>query len=173
MSAVRALVFDLYGTLIHLDERPFQREIPRLVAAPRREWIEFLRDVLVVRSFASGEEFVDAIFERFPPQAGLDRVEARGRARALLDRELQAARVEPSVRSILGFLRRRGLALGLLTNSASPYREPFERFTLAESFDKALFSCDLGVKKPVAASYGAADCCFTRNNTCFVPTTVY
>lgn len=156
MSAVRALVFDLYGTLIHLDERPFQREIPRLVAAPRREWIEFLRDVLVVRSFASGEEFVDAIFERFPPQAGLDRVEARGRARALLDRELQAARVEPSVRSILGFLRRRGLALGLLTNSASPYREPFERFTLAESFDKALFSCDLGVKKPVAASYGAA-----------------
>ena len=64
MSAVRALVFDLYGTLIHLDERPFQREIPRLVAAPRREWIEFLRDVLVVRSFASGEEFVDAIFEQ-------------------------------------------------------------------------------------------------------------
>ncbi|MEO8197389.1 MAG: HAD family hydrolase, partial [Thermoanaerobaculia bacterium] len=54
------------------------------------------------------------------------------------------------------FLRRRGFALGLLTNSASPYREPFTRFTLEESFDKTLFSCDLGVKKPAEASYRAA-----------------
>ena len=71
MSAVKALVFDLYGTLIHLDERPFQRGISRLITAERREWIEFLRDVLVIRAYASGEEFVDAIFARFPPQPGL------------------------------------------------------------------------------------------------------
>ncbi|MEO8198856.1 MAG: HAD family hydrolase, partial [Thermoanaerobaculia bacterium] len=120
MNAVKALVFDLYGTLIHLDERPFQRGISRLISAERREWIEFLRDVLVVRPYGSGEEFVDAIFERFPPLASLDRVEARQRALALLDREIATARVEPSARSILGFLRRRGFALGLLTNSASP-----------------------------------------------------
>ena len=156
MSAVKALVFDLYGTLIHLDERPFQRGISRLITAERREWIEFLRDVLVVRAYASGEEFVDAIFARFPPQPGLALVEARERALALLDREIATARVEPSARSILGFLRRRGFALGLLTNSASPYREPFARFTLEESFDRALYSCDLGAKKPAAASYRAA-----------------
>ncbi len=156
MSAVRALVFDLYGTLIHLDERPFQRGIARLITAERREWIEFLRDVLVVRAYASREEFVDAILERFPPRAGLDRAAARERALALLDHEIATARVEPSARSILGFLRRRGLALGLLTNSASPYREPFARLALAESFDRAIFSCDLGLKKPVEASYRAA-----------------
>ncbi len=155
-SAVRALVFDLYGTLIHLDEQPFQRGISRLLTAGRREWIEFLRDVLVVRPYASAEEFVDAIFERFRPRPDLDRAEARERALALLAREIAAARVEPSAKAILGFLRRRGLGLGLLTNSASPFREPFARFTLAESFDQALFSCDLGVKKPVAASYRAA-----------------
>ena len=155
-SAIRALVFDLYGTLIHLDERPFQREIARLITAPRREWIGFLRDVLVVRAYASREAFVDAIFERFAPRPDLDRGEARSRALALLDREIALARVEPSARSILGFLRRRGFGLALLTNSASPYRAPFDRFALAESFDHALFSCDLGVKKPVEASYRAA-----------------
>ncbi|MEO7794396.1 MAG: HAD family hydrolase, partial [Thermoanaerobaculia bacterium] len=121
----------------------------------RREWIEFLRDVLVVRSYATDEEFIEAIFARFPPRASIDPLAARGQARDLLEREIATARVEPSARSILGFLRRRGFALGLLTNSASPYHEPFARFSLPESFDQALFSCDLGSKKPVAASYRA------------------
>lgn len=156
MSAVKALVFDLYGTLVHLDERPFQRGISRWIHAGRREWIEFLRDVLVVRAYASNEQFVDAIFERFPPRADLERSAAREQALALLERELATARIEPSAKAILGFLRRRGLALGLLTNSASPYRQPFTRFALADSFDQVLFSCDLGVKKPLEASYGAA-----------------
>lgn len=127
-----------------------------MIAADRRDWIEFLRDVLVVRAFASAEEFVDAIFDRFPPRADLDPQPARAHALELLERELAMARVEPAARSILGFLRRRGFALALLTNSASPYRAPFARFSLADSFDQALFSCDLGVKKPVPASYGAA-----------------
>jgi putative hydrolase of the HAD superfamily len=156
MSAVRALVFDLYGTLLHLDARPFQRGIPRLVAADRRAWIEFLRDVLVVRPFADREAFVAAILERFPPRDGLDAAEARRRALALLDEEIASARAEPAARSLLGFLRRRGFALALLTNSASPYREPFARSELAEAFDHVLFSCDLGAKKPAPASYRAA-----------------
>ena len=55
--------------------------------------------------------------------------------------------------AILGFLRRRGLALGALTNSASPYREPFERAGLAAHFDAVVFSCEIGVRKPEEASY--------------------
>ncbi|MEO8276560.1 MAG: HAD family hydrolase [Thermoanaerobaculia bacterium] len=153
---MKALVFDLYGTVIHLDERPFQRGISRLIRAGRREWIEFLRDVLVVRAFATDADFVAAIFERFPAREGLDPEEARAHALELLARELAAARVEPSAKSILGFLHRRGLALGLLTNSASPFREPFDRLALRESFDRAIFSCDLGAKKPVETSYRAA-----------------
>lgn len=155
-GALAALIFDLYGTLIHLDERPFQRGIARLVDADRRGWIEFLRDVLVVRPFATREAFVDALLERFPPPAGAERAATRERALELLAAEIAGARVEPAARSVLGFLRRRGLKLGLLTNSASPFREPFERFELAGSFDAVLFSCDLGAKKPAAASYAAA-----------------
>jgi HAD superfamily hydrolase (TIGR01509 family) len=158
MSAVRALVFDLYGTLIHLDARPFSRGIPRLVAAERRDWIEFLRDVLVVRPFADRAAFVGAILARFPPRDATDSTSeaAREHALAMLDEELASARVEPAARSVLGFLHRRGFALALLTNSASPFREPFERLGLAPSFDHVLFSCDLGAKKPAPESYRAA-----------------
>ena len=152
MTPIRAVVFDLYGTLIHLRETAFQKGIVRLVRAPRREWIGFLRDVLVVTAYPDREAFVDAVLERFP--AG-EREAARRRALELLDLELASAEVEPSARTVLGFLRRRGYRLGLLTNSGSPFREPFERAGLAECFDAAIFSADLGHKKPAEAAYRA------------------
>lgn len=155
MSRIEALVFDLYGTLVHLDDTAFQKGIVRRVEAPRREWAEFLRDVLVVRPFVGREAFVDAVLERFPARAGLDPGVVRTEALELLDRELASARPEPAARALLGFLRRRGLKLGLLTNSGSPFREPFERSGLADLFDAAVFSCDLGAKKPVPESYRA------------------
>lgn len=156
MSPVRALLFDLYGTLVHLDDKAFQKGITRLVRAPRREWVEFLRDVLVVRPFADREAFVGAVIDRFAPRDDLPAAEALAAALGLLARELASARPEPAARSLLGFLRRRGLRLGLLTNSGSPFREPFEAAGLAECFDAALFSCDLGCKKPAPESYRAA-----------------
>lgn len=155
MSRIEALVFDLYGTLVHLDDTAFQKGIVRRVEAPRREWAEFLRDVLVVRSYPDRAAFVDAVLDRFPPRAGLDRPAVRDQALALLEREIASARPEPAVRALLGFLRRRGLKLGLLTNSGSPFREPFERAGLAELFDAAVFSCELGAKKPAPESYRA------------------
>ena len=78
---------------------------------------------------------------------------------AVVEAEVVATPTDPparAVRALLGFLRRRGLKLGLLTNSGSPFREPFERAGLAELFDAALFSCDLGAKKPAPESYRAA-----------------
>ncbi len=152
MTAVRALVFDLFGTLIHLRDAAFQKGIVRLVRAPRREWVEFLRHDLAVRSYGDRERFVEAILERFPPS---EPGAARTAALALLERELASAELEPAVRSLLGFLRRRGLKLGLLSNSGSPFREPFERAALGELFDAVVFSCDLGAKKPDPAAYQA------------------
>ncbi|HPA95535.1 MAG: HAD family hydrolase [Thermoanaerobaculia bacterium] len=152
MSELRALVFDLYGTLIHLQDTAFQKGITRLTAAPRKEWIAFLRDTLTVTPYPDREAFVDAIFDRFPPD---DLATARERAHQLLAQELASVAVEPSVRSLLGFLRRRGFRLGLLTNSGSPFREPFADAGLDTLFDAVLFSCDLGAKKPAAAAYQA------------------
>ncbi|HNT71663.1 MAG TPA: glycosyltransferase, partial [Methanothrix sp.] len=101
---------------------------------------------------AQMDRMSDAIFDRFPPD---DLATARERAHQLLAQELASVAVEPSVRSLLGFLHRRGFRLGLLTNSGSPFREPFADAGLDTLFDAVLFSCDLGAKKPAAAAYQA------------------
>ena len=148
----RAVLFDLYGTLLEIDEPVFQERLPSLEGISRRDWVGFQRDELLVRPFATRAAFIDAIFARFGG-GGEPLAAALG---GLLDRELASVRPLPGAASVVAFLDRRGLALGLITNSASPYREPFERLGLAEPFDAVLFSCDAGARKPDESLYRRA-----------------
>ena len=66
MTAIRAIVFDLYGTVLHLRSPEFQNRMGGLVTAPRRDWVRFLREELLVRAFASREAIVEAALARFP-----------------------------------------------------------------------------------------------------------
>lgn len=153
MTAIRAIVFDLYGTVLHLRTPEFQNRMGGLVEAPRRDWVRFLREELLVRPFGSRAEIIEAALARFP---AADPAATRTAALEVLAREIDSAEAEPAARSVLGFLARRGLKLAVLTNSASPYREPLDRCGLAGAFDAVLFSCDLGAKKPEPAVYAAA-----------------
>ena len=153
MTAIRAIVFDLYGTVLHLRSPEFQNRMGGLVRAPRRDWVSFLREELLVRRFDSREAIVEAALARFP--AG-DPAPARAAALEVLAREIESVEPEPAARSVLGFLARRGLKLAVLTNSAAPYHEPLERCGLAAAFDAILFSCDLGARKPQPEAYAAA-----------------
>ncbi len=45
------------------------------------------------------------------------------------------------------------MKLGLISNLAAPYKEPFYRHNLAAYFDATLFSCDVGVRKPEPEIY--------------------
>ena len=143
----RALIFDLYGTLVHIARPVFQREVSRLEPAARRAWVSFERDTLVVTPYASHEEFVRVILERFHPGSGPGR---HAEACALLDDELASVAPYAGVRTLLQFCKRRGLRLGLLSNAATPYREPLERLGLAELFDTVVYSCDERLRKPDA-----------------------
>ncbi len=145
----RAVVFDLYGTLLEIAEPVFQERLPRLEGISRRDWVEFQRSDLLVRPFASREAFVAAIFDRF----GGGGAELAATLDDLLARELASVRAVAGAPSLLAFLDRRGFALGLITNSASPYREPFERLGLAPCFDAVTFSCDAGRRKPDEGLY--------------------
>jgi HAD superfamily hydrolase (TIGR01509 family) len=141
----RALIFDLYDTLIHIGRPVFQREVSRLAPAARRAWVAFERDTLMVTPYTGHDEFVRVILERFQPGA-----DARRHARVgeLLREELDSVALLPGARPLLQFLRRRGMRLGVLSNAASPYREPLVGLGLAELFDAAVFSCDEGTRKP-------------------------
>ena len=153
MSAPGAVVFDLYGTLLATTNPVFRREISRLDPGARRAWAGFERDTLLVTPFPSHEAFVDAILARFG--RGDDKA-FRDRALGLLREELDSVHLLPGAIPLLGFLKRRGMRLGLLTNSASPYREPLARTGLAPLFDAVLFSCDERARKPEPALYREA-----------------
>jgi len=55
--------------------------------------------------------------------------------------------------SLLAFLRRRGYALGLLSNLSSVHKEPVAGFGMEAMVDAAGFSCDTGVTKPDPRAY--------------------
>lgn len=145
MSGVRAVAFDLYGTLLTLGRNGFARRLPRRMGVRPGDWVRFVRDVLLTTPFATREAFVERALEEFAPEAPPDLREA---ALGLLEDELSSARLEPGVRPLLRFLDRRGLRLALSSNLASPYREPVERLGLCELFPVAAFSCDEGRAKP-------------------------
>jgi len=147
---LRAVVFDLYGTLIRLEDPRFTRGLPGRLGVGRRAWTEFVRRVGLVTPFASREAFVERMLAELVPQppAGL-----REDLLAELDAELDAVRPLPGARPALRFLKRRGLRLGLISNLASPYREPFEQLGFGELFDAVAFSCAERRAKPDAGIY--------------------
>lgn len=148
----RAVLFDLYGTLLEIGEPVFQDRLPGLEGISRRDWVAFQREELLVRPFPTREAFVGAIMARFGRGGG----EVAAALGELLERELASVRPLPGALSVVAFLERRGLALGLITNSASPYREPLDRSELTGLFDSVVFSCDAGARKPDERLYRSA-----------------
>ncbi len=141
----QAVVFDLYGTLIRLEHSAFGRAFPRRLGVTRRDWAAFVRRVLLVTPFDSREAFVERGLGEFSA------TDSRGLRTAMLEllaEEIDSARPFAGVLALLRFLKRRGLRLGLISNLASPYREPVERLGFGKLFDAVAFSCDLGRAKP-------------------------
>ncbi len=150
VGAIEAVAFDLYGTLLALDDPLLHREVPRLLDVPGRRWLDLVRSRLLTTSFASTRELASFACRELAGERGAALVEA---CSALIERELASARPIPGALAVVQFLGRRGLKLGLLSNVSSSYKEPVARFGLEPLFDALLFSCDEGVKKPDAEIY--------------------
>ena len=150
MAALAAVVFDLYGTLLHLERSRFERELPRRLGLDRRTWLGFLRRVLLVTAFRDRAAFVARTLAELAPGA---RPELAAELLVLLDAELAGGARAPGALPLLGFLKRRGYRLGLISNLASPYREPCGALGLTELFDAIALSCEQGRAKPEPAIY--------------------
>ncbi len=177
-----AVTFDLFGTLVHVDEDRLPRldvdgvSVPSLLAAPLgrlRERVPAvnLGEVLVAYLQALAEirarRGVDA--EREDPPwtllaTCLDRVGivddtlARDLARSQMEATLRAARPAKDARSVLDHLRGRGYSLGLVSNlaDASGGYELLSRLNLKTCFDATVFSGEVGWRKPDRRIFEAA-----------------
>ena len=142
-------MFDLYGTLVSIRRPYLRRTATRVLGVSPARWMGLVREELLTRSFESVDAFARFICERLAPgRPGLDATVA-----AMVEEEIASVQPFDGVIPLLAFLRRRGYALGLLSNLSSVHKEPLRRLEMEPLFDATGLSCDSGLAKPEPRSY--------------------
>jgi HAD superfamily hydrolase (TIGR01549 family) len=100
-----------------------------------------VREIVLANNFRTVAEMARAIGAQASPEI-LAAVE-RGIAE-----ELQSIEFYPETLRVLEWAKERGYKIGLISNLASPYKEPFFTRGLNKFFDTVIFSCDCGLAKP-------------------------
>ena len=133
-----AVIFDLYGTLLQLpqDSRPFHQLARRCANADYRSAIT----AALIQDNPSLAEFASNI--SLPPQDDLVALESS------LDDDLR--HVQPFADAIptLNSLNSHGIKTAVISNLATPYKQPFVDHDLNQIVDVTVFSCDCGLMKP-------------------------
>lgn len=146
-TPLRAVAFDLYGTLVALHQPLLHRQVPRLFAVSPRNWLRLVRQALLRREYPDCTAMACAIAEE------LGSPQLAPQCEQLLRDEVASVRVLPGVRAVLEFLKRRGFKLGVISNLSSAHLEPLEATELAALIDAAVLSCRDGVVKPEPEAY--------------------
>ena len=148
----RAVVFDLFETLVDYDEQSsldFSAAAADLLGRDRGEFHTVwragrsVRDSEPLRDYLASIGIVDGEADRL--------VELR---RALSRRLLAAPR--PGALETIAELRGRGLGVGLITVCSEDVVDVWEETPFAGVFDAVVFSCTCGYRKPDARIYRIA-----------------
>jgi len=176
------VTFDLFGTLVHVDDSRLPRmsidgvSVPSLLAAPIGRLHELapsvnLGDALVAYFEAKAELRArsDADLDREAPPCAqfarclervgiVDETLARELAQAQTEATRRAARLADGALFLLSHLRDRGCALGLVSNLADAPggRGLLSHLELDRYFDTVVFSGDVGWRKPDRRIFEAA-----------------
>lgn len=149
MDEPKAIIFDLYGTLLHVGRSSIHRALPRALGIRPALWFDLAREELLSRSFESDEEMARFICDRLVP----GREELVDVCCEIVARERDSIRPIDGGAAVLAFFRRRGWKTGLISNLSSSYVGAVERFQLAEMLDVTTFSCEVGIRKPDSRIY--------------------
>ena len=63
-TEVRAIVFDIYGTLAEVADPFLRRAVPRLLGVPSRGWMRLVREHLLTTSFPDLDAFAGFICDQ-------------------------------------------------------------------------------------------------------------
>jgi putative hydrolase of the HAD superfamily len=139
MEKIKAIIFDLYGTLIYNNNMNIYSKIIKNLSTSK-ENIKKLRKIALTENFNTLEEYI----KRINPQSKKE----LGDYKKKLKQEINSTKIYPETISTLDFLYEQKIKLGLISNLSSPYKKPFFTLCLERYFDVVVFSCDVGYKKP-------------------------
>lgn len=141
MAGVKAVIFDLYDTLVYISDRtdPYKRlfkELDFKTPSKKRK----ARRTALTEDFSSLSELV----EKIQPNSGID-IKSYEEDIAT---EVNSVTVFPETMSVLGELQERNYLVGLVSNVSSFHKKSFFNLGLDKYFDKVFFSCEIGLRKP-------------------------
>jgi putative hydrolase of the HAD superfamily len=148
----RAVIFDLYDTLIDYDDaasRAFSDSVADLIDRPRDEFARVWREGRPLRETGQLAPYLRTL--------GLDTTQVREVTARRLDwtRKL-VSRPRPGAIETLRRLRARGLATGLITVCSEDLALIWDQTPLAPLIDVAVFSSSVGLRKPDPQIYRLA-----------------
>ena len=158
---IKAILFDLYGTLISGQERHFLKQVSHYHIRQLLEGRTVSKLGTLVLNLKQKLMTTDLSTQAIPhellsmfflsPDEQLSDIEREFR-NALLT-ESQATHLFSGVKTILSFFKRRGYAIGVVSNVSTYHKEPFFRLGLDRFVDVVVFSCDIGYAKPHPEMY--------------------
>ena len=154
----QAVIFDLFGTLVHsFTRREYDQVNAQMAAAVRAPYTEFWRlmgetyqDSCLGR-YSSYEDLVSDVCCRAGVPANLTQITQA----AIFHYEFIAKAIvpEPEVLEALDRLKKRGLRLGLISDCGPSVRCSFRNLPWPVSSTSPFFSCEERIKKPSSAIY--------------------
>lgn len=150
----RAVVFDLFGTLVSSapwrDYEPVMDQMADCLGLPREEFRQqFDRETLEARQlgqFTSIHENLGAICEAMGRQPSAEDLRQAVELRHAFT--LESLEPRPESLPAIAKLKEKGLKIGLLSDCSPDVPAVWPSTALAGHFDAAVFSSDVGLKKP-------------------------
>lgn len=145
---IELVVFDLYDTLVSYPRKgphSYSWLLMDLGLTPE-EAREAYR-VALTENFADLGSFVTKVKPGVRPRLPL------ASYAAAIAQEVASTRPYPETIPVLEELRKQGFSLALLSNAGTPYKQPFFTLELDKYFAPAIFSCDVGMRKPEEGIY--------------------
>jgi HAD superfamily hydrolase (TIGR01509 family) len=153
VARLEACLVDVYETTVTADYTASRTVLPELAGVPADAWWEEfarIRAALTVGqlSIAEGVEHVMRALGVDPRQQLVDEVVDKRR-----DLLLASARLYDDAIPFLSWLRSRGIAIAIVSNSTEPTRELLTRLGVAALADSLVLSYEVGYAKPEAEIY--------------------
>ena len=134
---IEVIVFDLYNTLIEIKKK---RQVFRLVYGNcNLQKVISFSDYINLMLTKDLEEIKNILPPNFESEIEKQAPE--------IEKEIESVEIFPETNNVLKSLTK-DYQLFLISNLASIYKKPFFDLQLSNWFEKALFSCDLGIRKP-------------------------